>query len=301
MEDFFSSEDIQWLIKTVIYFVNGILLFYFGKLIYGWRNRKINVNAELVKKDNFAFALATVGYYIGLLIAIGGALLGESQGLRIDIIQFSIFGVLAVFLLNAAAWVNDRFLLQHFSVQKEIIKDQNAGTGIIEAANYIASGLIIFGAVSGDIDNFFPHLNRGHLVSGILSTIGFWLFGQVLLLLTTYMYNAILPYNIHDEIEKDNVAAGMGFAGALVALSVLISYGTQGDFAGWPTHIQNILFDVFIGLLLLPIARWVTDWILLPGEKLTDEIINQKHPNKGAALVEAFAYIGGAVLITWCL
>jgi len=135
----------------------------------------------------------------------------------------------------------------------------------------------------------------------VLSSIGFWLLGQLLLLLTTYVYNAILPYNIHNEIEKDNVAAGMGFAGALVALSILISYGTKGDFEGWPTHLQTIFFDVLIGLILLPIARWITDWILLPGERLTDEIINQKHPNKGAALVEAFAYIGGAVLITWCL
>jgi hypothetical protein len=47
--------------------------------------------------------------------------------------------------------------------------------------------------------------------------------------------------------------------------------------------------------------RLITDKILLPGEKLTDEIINQEHPNVGAALVEAFAYIGGSVLITWCL
>ena len=35
--------------------------------------------------------------------------------------------------------------------------------------------------------------------------------------------------------------------------------------------------------------------------QLTDEIINQEKPNVGAALVEAFAYIGGSVLITWAL
>jgi hypothetical protein len=47
--------------------------------------------------------------------------------------------------------------------------------------------------------------------------------------------------------------------------------------------------------------RFITDKILLPGQNLTDEIINQEKPNIGAALVEAFAYIGGSVLITWCL
>ncbi|MEM7109994.1 MAG: DUF350 domain-containing protein, partial [Bacteroidota bacterium] len=38
-----------------------------------------------------------------------------------------------------------------------------------------------------------------------------------------------------------------------------------------------------------------------PGQNLTDEIVNQEDPNCGAALVEAFAYIGGSVLITWAL
>ncbi|MFT7149322.1 MAG: hypothetical protein ACI82Q_001181, partial [Nonlabens sp.] len=59
--------------------------------------------------------------------------------------------------------------------------------------------------------------------------------------------------------------------------------------------------DVAIGLAFLPLARFLTDKILLPGRNLTDEIVNQEKPNNGAALVEAFAYIGGSVLITWAL
>ena len=58
---------------------------------------------------------------------------------------------------------------------------------------------------------------------------------------------------------------------------------------------------VGIGLLFLPLVRWLTDKILLPGRNLTDELINQEKPNTGAGLIEAFAYIGGSVLITLCL
>jgi len=52
---------------------------------------------------------------------------------------------------------------------------------------------------------------------------------------------------------------------------------------------------------MLPVARVLTDKILLPGQKLTDELVNQEKPNIGAGIIEAFAYIGGSVLITWCL
>jgi len=73
------------------------------------------------------------------------------------------------------------------------------------------------------------------------------------------------------------------------------------DFVSWEDSMINIAINVGIGLLFLPLVRILTDKILLPGQKLTDEIINQEHPNHGAALIEAFAYIGGSVLITWTL
>jgi hypothetical protein len=49
------------------------------------------------------------------------------------------------------------------------------------------------------------------------------------------------------------------------------------------------------------LARLFCDKILLPGQNLTDELINQEKPNVGAALVEAFAYAGGSMLIVWAL
>ena len=37
------------------------------------------------------------------------------------------------------------------------------------------------------------------------------------------------------------------------------------------------------------------------GRSLTDEIVNQEHPNVGAAFIEAFSYIGASFLIVWSL
>ncbi|MGB3851565.1 MAG: DUF350 domain-containing protein, partial [Tunicatimonas sp.] len=96
-------------------------------------------------------------------------------------------------------------------------------------------------------------------------------------------------------------AVGLAFAGALVSIANLIRFGLMGDFYSWTESLTNVGVDVAIGLLFLPIVRLLTDKILLPGSKLTDELVNQETPNVGAGLIEAFAYVGGSVLITLCL
>lgn len=56
-----------------------------------------------------------------------------------------------------------------------------------------------------------------------------------------------------------------------------------------------------LGIILLPISRIAVDKIILPKSSLTHEIVNQKIPNQGAALIEAFAYLGSSVLISYCI
>ena len=107
---------------------------------------------------------------------------------------------------------------------------------------------------------------------------------------------AIRSYYVHEHIEKDNVAVGIGFAGALVAIANLIRFGIAGDFDGWLPTFTEAGFELALGIVLLPVMRFLTDKILLPGQRLTDEIVNQEKPNIGAAVIEAFAYIGGSVV-----
>lgn len=280
-------EVLDTLLSTLVYLASCFLLFFIGKVVYQLFHRKINVKKELVEKDNLAFAVAHTGYFVGLLLAIGSAIIGPSMGMQQDLIDIFVYGLLAIILLNLSIFINDKLILRKFSVYKEIVEDRNVGTGVIEGANSVATGLILLGAISGD--------------GSILTAIIFWAIGQVLLLVTELMYNFITPYDIHEHIEKDNVAVGIGFAGAMISIGNVIRFALMHDFVSWEDSMINIAINVGIGLLFLPLVRILTDKILLPGQKLTDEIINQEHPNHGAALIEAFAYIGGSVLITWTL
>ncbi|MCF8372489.1 MAG: DUF350 domain-containing protein [Bacteroidales bacterium] len=275
------------ILSAITYLAAAFLLFYVGKLVYQLFNRKINMKDELVEKDNFAFAIAHAGYFVGLLLAIGSAIIGPSNGLVNDLIDIFMYGIIAIVLLNISLIINDKVILRRFSLTKEIITDRNEGIGVVQAANAIATGLIIMGAVSGE-------------GGGIVTALVFWAIGQVVMILTTRVYNWITPFDIHEQLEKDNVAVGIGYAGALVALGNLIRFGLMGDFHSWEITLSNVGIDVVIGLLLLPVVRFLTDKILLPGQKLTDELLQDK-PNLGAGLIEAFAYIGGSVLITWCI
>ena len=92
----------------------------------------------------------------------------------------------------------------------------------------------------------------------------------------------------------------IGFV-AIIAISNLIRFAISGDFISWTYSLESIGYNVVLGFAFLPIVRFLADKVLLPGQKLTDELVNQEKPNVGVGIIEAFAYIGGSVLITWCL
>ncbi|MCK5102560.1 MAG: DUF350 domain-containing protein, partial [Cyclobacteriaceae bacterium] len=225
---------------------------------------------------------------IGLVLAIGGIMMGETAGLLMDLLYIGVYGIIALILLNLSIIINDKIILRKFSVKKEITEDQNAGTGVLEGASSVATGLIIMGSVYGE-------------GGGIDTVLIYWVVGQILLILTSFVYNWITPFDIHEHIEKDNVAVGIGMAGAMIAIGNLIRHGLMHDFESWYLTAEYIGIDAGIGLVFLPIARLIADKILLPGRNLTDELINQEKPNIGAGIIEAFAYIGGSVLICWSL
>ena len=279
-------------ITTLLYILASFILFVVGKLVYQLFHPKVKIGFELVENDNLAFAFAHVGYYVGLLLAIGSAVLGESYGLVEDMINIGVYGGLSIILLNLSIIINDKVILSKFDLKKEILTDKNIGSGIVEGANAIATGLIVLGAIHGE----------GFGAGGpVVTAVLYWLLGQGILFVTTKVYNLITPFDIHEYIEKNNAAVAVGYSGAIIAIANLIRFALMHDFESWVITLEDVGIDVAIGLVFLPIARLLADKILLPGRNLTDELVNQEHPNIGAAIVEAFAYVGGSMLIVWAL
>ena len=277
------------LILSAIYLAASFILFWIGKLAYDLTTPSYQVKEELVEKDNAALALALVGYYFGLVLAIGGVMSGDSRGLEEDLIDIAIYGPLTIVLLNVSRILNDRLILRKFKVRDELIRDQNKGTAVVVLGTYVATGLVINGAVSG--------IAVLDTTSTIISAVIFWALSQIGFVIASLIYDAITSYDVHDQIEKDNVAAGIAFGGALIALGNILRHAASGDLIAWTLSLQDFAIELALGLVLLPIVRFLSDKVLLPGRNLNDEIVNQEHPNIGAAYIEAFSYIGASLLI----
>ena len=284
--------NINSLVHSLGYILTAFMIFYLGKLIYSLLNSKINITHELVEKDNFAFILSYVGYFIGLVIILGGAIIGESIDFYTDLIHIATYSIIGIVLLHISILISNKLILPKFDIKKEIIDDKNEGTGVIEACIYIANALILHGALIGESDSF---------LEGILTFISYWFIGNIMLIIAAKIFTLWIRFDVHDYIEKDNVAVGISFGGAILAIGIVIMNALMDPFIDWTTTLIDVSLQTILGIILLPIMRFLTDKVLLPGRKLTDEIINQEKPNIGAGLLEAFAYVGSAILITWSI
>ena len=280
--------NLDHFLSSFIYLGSCFAIFAVGHWVFILFRRSYSIQSELVDKDNAAFALVLCGYYLGLTFSIGGIIAGPSAGIENDLIDMLVYGPLAIILLNLSALINDRFILSEFNIKKEILQDQNCGTGVVEFAIFIATGLNIFGALYG-------------LGGSIVTAVVFWFVGQIALILASKYYNFITQYNIHEQIENDNVAVGIGFAGALIAIGNLLRAASAENFISWQDNLTTFILFMGVGIILLPVIRTLTDRILLPGRSLSDELVNQVKPNQGAAFLEASSYIGASFLITWCI
>ena len=266
-----------------IYLAVVLGLLVLGKWLYDALHRRFVLQTELVEKDNLAVAVTVSGYYLGLVIVLGGVVSGPaSLSIVDDVIGLVIFGALGIVLLNLSAWVNDTVVFSKFNNEKEIVEDRNTGMGAVEAGNYVAVGLVTAGAMSGE----------GGLVPGLV----YWIAGLAALVVAGLLYDKITSYDLHDEIEKDNAAVGVAFAGVLIGFGNIIRLAGDGDFVSWNESLTQFGYYTVVGLILLPLVRLFADKVLLPGASLSDELVKAQ-PNLGAGVLEAVSYLAASMLI----
>ncbi|MCH2253290.1 MAG: DUF350 domain-containing protein [Vicinamibacterales bacterium] len=271
------------ILRGFTYLAVVLVLLVIGKLVYDGLHRRFVLRTELIEKDNLAVALAVAGYYLGLVIVLGGVVSGPASfNMFDDVIGLVIFGVLGIVLLNLSAWINDKVVFSKFDNEKEIVEDRNAGMGAVEGGNYVAVGLITAGAMSGE--------------GGLLPGLVFWVLGLVALIVAGLLYDKITSYDLHEQIEKDNVAVGVAFAGVLVGFGNIIRLAGDGDFVSWNESLTEFGYYTLVGLILLPLIRIFADKVLLPGASLSDELV-QDRPNLGAGFIEAVSYLAASMLI----
>ena len=78
--------------QTIAYLLEAFVLLYIAKLVYSKIFRKVDLKAELFARNNYALAVAVSGYFLGICFALGGALVGQSEGWEADLIDIGLYG-----------------------------------------------------------------------------------------------------------------------------------------------------------------------------------------------------------------
>ena len=222
------------------------------------------------------------GYYAGVVIIFLGSVIGDSTtetttvgSLLLEAVIDLGYAIFGIFCLNLCRKIVDMAILYKFSTVKEIITDRNVGTGAVEAGAMIATALMIAGAINGE-GSFF-------------SALVFFLLGMLLLILFSHFHAFLTPYDDHDEIEKDNVAAGAYLGFSLIALGIIVLKAIAGDFVSWGYNLSWFAGYAVLGFLGLAVLQKMILVVFLPGANIEEEISRDRNMN--------IAWIGGTMSI----
>nr|MBL0716499.1 DUF350 domain-containing protein [Desulfobacterales bacterium] len=244
--DAFDCIDFAGLAYLCVIFI----ILWSGKLINDLFT-SYSIDKELTSRDNKALAVSYVGYLIAQGIIVLEILKGpEESNLLSDLALIIFWSLIGILLLNLSRYINGKLIFNKFSSRKEIIDDQNVGMGVIQFGSYIGTAFILQAIIAGESEGLLPDL---------YGTVIFFIIGQLGFILFSIIYEKIVAYDLHDEIEKDNIAAGVSFGTTMVAIGILMSHSIM---------ITNSIpaFCVWFinGMVLIVISRFIVDKIILP-------------------------------------
>jgi uncharacterized membrane protein YjfL (UPF0719 family) len=279
----------------------GVVVMFLAKLVQDYMT-PYKIGEQLTHKDNVALAVSITGYYLGIIIVFLGSLYQPLAGIRPvadsadvgawnlgftadywqDVLGVFVYALVGIVVLNIARIVVDKLVLYKFSTEKEIITDQNVGTGVVEAGVYIAVGLVIAGSISG----------QG---GGPETTVAFLGLGLLVLVLYTLFYELTTSFDLHEEIERDNTAVGVALAGNMIAVGIVSLKAVFGDFVGWSEALAGFITFAVIGFVLLYVVRMIVDFVLFPRVSVAHELAVDR--NLGVAFIMAGSVISVSTIL----
>ena len=133
-----------------------------------------------------------------------------------------------------------------------------------------------------------------------MSTVIFFLLGQLVFVIAVSIYEDLTPRYICDEIEtRKNVAEGIDLAGLLVALALILRASIAGPFNGWISGVFSFVLYSIVGIVILLVCRSVANKMFLPRTSYDQEIRDDQ--NEGAAMISSVIQVALAVIIAACL
>ena len=239
---------------------------------------------------NAARGVVRAGFICGVAFIVNSAIQGCVHGddWRADLLWTTVFAGCAVLLLALVGSLGIRVLLRS-RLPGEIARG-NEAAGVAAGAHYAATGLIVARCLYGDD------------VGALGISVVFFAIAQATLHLFLILFRSLTAYSDDQEIMGQNVAAAVSYAGATLAIAVVVGHAAEGDFVAWGQSLRAYALALLSVLVLYPARQLLVQMLLLRqpfarrGGGL-DRLVAQER-NVGASAVEAVSYLAAAFLLT---
>ncbi|MGZ6126258.1 MAG: DUF350 domain-containing protein [Myxococcales bacterium] len=250
--------------------------------------------ASLAALDqNAARGIVRAGFISGaafvVISAIRGCVHGEDW--KADLLWTVVFGGSALVLLAAVGFLGVRVLLK--SRLPAEIRRGNMAAGVAAGAHRAATGSILGSCFYGD----------DVMTLGV--SVVFFLIAQLTLHAFVILFRALTLYADDEEVMGENVAAAVSYAGAVLALAIVVGHAAEGEFEGWGASLRAYGSALASAIVLYPVRQFVVQTLILRqrfslrGGAL-DRLVAQDR-NVGVSAVEAVSYVSAAVLLSGIL
>jgi uncharacterized membrane protein YjfL (UPF0719 family) len=239
---------------------------------------------------NVAYLLVQAGHVAAVLLLLPGVVQEAltHEWLAGAALWAAAFGLAGVALIQLVGQLGIRLLLRATLARE--LETGNVAAGVAAAANYVAVGILAAPAIAGSD------------LQGLGLSCAFFALAVVTHAVGVALFRALTVYDDAEQIQGENLAAAISYAGVTVAVALVLARAlTGGVFVGWTPALAGYAGVACWVLALYPVRQLLVQGVVLgraPSVRggALDRAIGVDR-NAGMAVLEALAYVASAVAL----
>ncbi len=268
---------------ALLFAVEVLLITFAAKKVDDWRTSAFD-DDEQIAAGNIALGVRRAGFFLGGMLATAGALSGSSRGLAWDVVAVAVFSTAAYVALFLSRAICARAILTGI-LDDAACAQGNVAVALVEFGLFVATGLVLNGALTGDDSNPWS----GAAVFGL-----FFVIAQAVFVVLALVVRRLTPFDDERELKRDNRAVGAEFAGLFVAIALVLRAALIGPSQGLVADVSGFLVDALVGAVLLLLLQWLVRPLFLGRSGVAETL---RADNLAAALALQALTIAFAVLL----
>jgi len=285
MQDLEQTMLLENYLMYIGYMIIYLILAIGMRFILNFRSAQAYSADDVMKGGNMAVGLRRSGAQLGLAISMIGVMSGSSHADLIqDVLDTSLYGIMAVFFMVFSLIITDKAVLHRVNNTHEL-KNGNVAVGLVEFGTLIMTGILAYASITGD-------------TGGIWASIIYFGAGQIMLIFLVAAYEYILGkrLNLIQKITDGNLSAGMYLGGKVICYGLIIQSAIvgNGDTSSNIQSVVNFLTVSIAGMILLYLFEFLFDRVIMVTSTVKEVLENDL---RVIALQLSLAKIGMALIL----